>query len=92
MLLRMVAAPTSQGSMRIVKEPGKRPGDESGAIGGLKVSKKAVSPFSDLHVRLMVARKGSIESRDVTYHQDGSDDDMESTAQCLLAGTGWAWV
>jgi hypothetical protein len=55
MLLSMVAAPTSQGSMRIVKEPGNRPGEESGAIGGLKVSKKAVSPFSDLHVRLMVA-------------------------------------
>jgi hypothetical protein len=63
MLLRMVAEPTSHGSMRIVKEPGNRPGDDIGAIGGLKVSKKAVSPFSDLHVRLMAAQNGSCRRR-----------------------------
>jgi hypothetical protein len=63
MLLRMVAAPTSHGSMRIVKEPGNRPGDDIGAIGGLKVSKKLVSPFSDLQVRLIAARYGSCRRR-----------------------------
>ena len=48
MELRMIDGPTSQGSSRIVKEPGKRPGEEMGATGGLKTRRKEVSPFSDL--------------------------------------------
>lgn len=34
-------------STRIVKEPGKSPGDVSGAAGGSNVSRKHVSPFKD---------------------------------------------
>lgn len=48
MEFRMMDGPTSQGSSRTVKEPGKRPGEDSGATGGLKTSKKEVSPFKDL--------------------------------------------
>src|SRR4051812_21462436 len=54
MVLRMVAGPASHGSSRMVKEPGKRPGDDMGAAGGEKVRRKAVSPFSDRTVRGMV--------------------------------------
>lgn len=51
----MIDGPTSQGSSRIVKDPGNRPGEDSGATGGLKTSKKDVSPFSDLTDSDMVA-------------------------------------
>jgi hypothetical protein len=49
----MIEGPTIHGSTRIVNDPGKRPGDESGATGGLKMRRKDVSPFSDLMVRDM---------------------------------------
>lgn len=48
--LRMMDGPTSQGSIKIVKDPGKRPGEDSGATGGLKASRNAVSPFNDFTV------------------------------------------
>lgn len=51
MELRMMEGPTSQGSIRIVKDPGKSPGEDSGATGGLKVSRNAVSPFNDFTVK-----------------------------------------
>jgi hypothetical protein len=47
-LLRIVAGPVNHGSMSMVKEPGKRLGEETGALGGENVKRKAVSPFSDL--------------------------------------------
>jgi hypothetical protein len=49
--LKTMEGPTSQGSIRIVKDPGNRPGEDSGATGGLKVSRNAVSPFNDFTVR-----------------------------------------
>jgi hypothetical protein len=54
-LPRIVAGPVNHGSTSIVKEPGKSPGDVSSATGGLNVSRKAVSPFSDFTVSDMVA-------------------------------------
>jgi hypothetical protein len=51
--LSMMEGPTSQGSMRIVKDPGKSPGELSGATGGLNVSRNAVSPFNDFTVKDM---------------------------------------
>jgi len=36
-----------------VNEPGNKPGDESGATGGLKMRRKEVSPFNDLIVKDM---------------------------------------
>jgi hypothetical protein len=53
MELRMIDGPTIHGSTRTVNDPGKRPGDESGATGGLKMSRKQLSPFSDLMVKDM---------------------------------------
>lgn len=41
--LTTVMGPVNQGSMRMVKVPG----DDAGASGGVKVSKKVVSPFRD---------------------------------------------
>jgi hypothetical protein len=58
--LRMMEGPTSQGSIRIVKDPGKRPGEDSGATGGLNVSRNAVSPFNDLTVRDIAIRTGRL--------------------------------
>jgi hypothetical protein len=54
-VLRIVAGPVSQGSTRIVKELGNRPGDRRGASGGEKVSRKVVSPFRDCTVSDMAA-------------------------------------
>jgi hypothetical protein len=56
MELRMIEGPTIHGSTKTVKEPGKRPGDESGATGGLKMRRNDVSPFSDLMVKDMATR------------------------------------
>ena len=56
-LPRMVAGPVSQGSMRTVKEAGNRAGECRGVAGGLKVSRNAVSPFRDLTVSDMFARR-----------------------------------
>lgn len=47
----MMDGPTSQGSIRTVKDPGKSPGDDCGASSGLNVSRNAVSPFNDCTVR-----------------------------------------
>jgi hypothetical protein len=52
----MMEGPTIHGSTKIVKEPGKRPGDESGATLGVKVRRKEVSPFSDLMVKAMATQ------------------------------------
>lgn len=57
MVLRMVAGPMSHGSRRMVKDPGNRPGEDTGAAGGEKVRRKAVSPFSDCTVKGMAARR-----------------------------------
>jgi hypothetical protein len=57
MVLRMVAGPVSHGSRRMVKDPGNRPGEDTGAAGGEKVRRKAVSPFSDCTVKGMAARR-----------------------------------
>jgi hypothetical protein len=56
--LSIVAGPVSQGSMRMVKEPGNRPGERRGATGGEKVSRKAVSPLRDCKVRDMAVETG----------------------------------
>ena len=56
-LPRMVAGPVSQGSMSTVKEVGNRAGEDGEAAGGLKVSRNAVSPFRDLTVSDMFARR-----------------------------------
>lgn len=55
----MMEGPVIHGSTSIEKEPGNRPGDESGATGGLKMRRNEVSPLSDLMVNDMstVARK-----------------------------------
>ena len=45
---RMMDGPTSHGSSRMVKEPGKVPGEASGAGGGRKTSRNDVSPLSDV--------------------------------------------
>jgi hypothetical protein len=58
MVLRMVAGPVSHGSMRMVKDPGKRPGEDTGATGGEKVSRKAVSPLRDRTVNDMAGHNG----------------------------------
>jgi hypothetical protein len=50
MELRMIEGPTIHGSTRMENEPGKQPGDESGATGGLNMSRNDVSPLSDLMV------------------------------------------
>ena len=42
------------GRMRTVKDPGKSPGEDTGATGGEKVSRKAVSPLRDLTVKDIV--------------------------------------
>jgi hypothetical protein len=55
-VLRMVAGPVSHGSRRMVKDPGNKPGEDTGAAGGEKVRRKAVSPFSDCTVKDMAAR------------------------------------
>lgn len=57
LVLRMVAAPVNHGSMRTVKDPGNSPGDESGATGGEKVSRKAVSPLRDFTVNDMAQQR-----------------------------------
>ena len=49
----MIDGPTIHGSTKIVNEPGNKPGDESGATGGLKMRRKEVSPFNDLIVKDM---------------------------------------
>jgi hypothetical protein len=59
MELRMTEGPTIQGSTSIVKDPGNKPGDESGATGGLKMRRKDVSPLSDLMVKDMATDAGS---------------------------------
>lgn len=43
-------------STKIVKEPGNRPGDDSGAAGGSKVRRNEVSPFRDWTERDMAAQ------------------------------------
>lgn len=54
--LRIMDGPTNHGSTRIVNEPGNSPGEDSGAIGGLNMSRKEVSPLSDLTVKDMATR------------------------------------
>lgn len=49
----MIEGPTIHGSTRMENEPGKQPGDESGATGGLNMRRNDVSPLSDLMVRDM---------------------------------------
>lgn len=67
MELKMIDGPTSQGSIRIVKDPGKRPGEDSGATSGLNVSRNAVSPFKDFTVRDIAIQR--LNSRDLTAEQ-----------------------
>ena len=56
--LRMMEGPVIHGSTRIEKEPGKRPGEDSvGAMWGVNVNKKEVSPFNDLTDRDMATRE-----------------------------------
>lgn len=57
--LRIIDGPVSQGSTRIVKEPGNKPGDDGGAAGGSNVRRKEVSPFKDCTESDMVDRSGS---------------------------------
>lgn len=54
----IVAGPVSQGSMRIVKEPGKSSGDliSEGVMEGAKVRRKEVSLLRALMVSAIVAR------------------------------------
>jgi hypothetical protein len=54
--LRIIEGPTIHGSTKMVNEPGKSPGEESGATLGVKVRRKELSPFSDLMVRDMATR------------------------------------
>jgi len=57
----IVAGPSSQGSMRMVKAPGKSSGDLAleGVIVGAKVRRKEVSLFRALMVSAMVGRLAS---------------------------------
>ena len=61
MELKIVAEPTSHGSIRIVNEPGNRPGDESGATGGEKTSRNVVSPFNALTVSDMLTYRKKVQ-------------------------------
>lgn len=84
MELKMVAAPVSQGSMRIVKEPGNRPGEERGATGGVNVKRKAVSPFKDRRVNDMTT---SAVDDDVRKHGElHREDDVRESNKHLDLG------
>jgi hypothetical protein len=75
-LLKIVAAPVSQGSIRMVKEPGNSPGEDKGAIEGEKVSRKDVSPLSDCTVNDIAAV--SVKQESVNRHEDK----ISSTEEC----------
>lgn len=68
--LRILAEPDSHGSIRMVKDPGKRPGEERGAIGGVKVRRKVVSPLRAFTVRDMTVHKRRVFRR-ADAHGDG---------------------
>jgi hypothetical protein len=55
--LKMIEGPTIHGSTKIVKEPGNKPGDESGATAGPNIKRNEVSPLSDLMVRDMAHQR-----------------------------------
>lgn len=67
----MMDGPTSQGSIKIVKDPGKSPGEDSGATGGLKVRRNAVSPFNDFTVRDIATQVLSDVGEMQEQHQTG---------------------
>jgi hypothetical protein len=60
-LIWMMDGPTSHGSIKIVNDPGKRPGEESGATGGLNVRRKDESPFNDLTDRAIAMHTHSAD-------------------------------
>lgn len=76
MEFRIMDGPTSHGSQRMVKDPGKRPGEESGAMGGLKTRRKHVSPFSDLTDSDMATFSHSAQRRRCERHGRGRERAM----------------
>lgn len=72
--LRMIDGPVIQGSTRMEKLPGKQPGLESGAIGGLNVRRKDVSPFRDLTVKDMVHARDAVMCRRDAGERHGREE------------------
>lgn len=76
--LSMIDGPTSQGSIRMVKEPGNKPGDETGATGGLKTRRNEVSPLSDLTDSDMVSLAPSKQQLKSKRHERGQKDSEQA--------------